>query len=141
MKTYGGADAYIRIFLTSALVGDEWSVSRPGRFTPGERGLVAHWIGGSVGSKANLDDVDKIRFLTLSGLEIRSLGRPARTQSLYRLRYPGSLLTHNIWKLVYNVKLTKCFKSWSVFGRSFNAWEYSALCRLFCNEVKWKYIS
>jgi hypothetical protein len=26
---------YIHIFLTSALAGGEWSVSRPGRFTPG----------------------------------------------------------------------------------------------------------
>jgi hypothetical protein len=25
------------IFLTSALTGDEWLASRPGRFTPGER--------------------------------------------------------------------------------------------------------
>jgi hypothetical protein len=28
--------------------------------------------------------------LTLPGLELRPLGRPARSQSLYRLRYPGS---------------------------------------------------
>jgi hypothetical protein len=34
MKAYGGVDAYIHIFLTSALVGGEWSASRPGRFTP-----------------------------------------------------------------------------------------------------------
>jgi hypothetical protein len=32
-------------FLTS-LDGDEWSVSRLGRFTPGERALGDHWIGG-----------------------------------------------------------------------------------------------
>jgi hypothetical protein len=30
------------------------------------------------------------KFLTLQGLELRPLGRPARSQSLYRLRYPGS---------------------------------------------------
>jgi hypothetical protein len=34
MKVYGGVDVYIHIFLTSALVGGEWSVTRPGRFTP-----------------------------------------------------------------------------------------------------------
>jgi hypothetical protein len=28
--------------------------------------------------------------LTLPGLEPQSLSRPARSQSLYRLRYPGS---------------------------------------------------
>jgi hypothetical protein len=30
------------------------------------------------------------KFLSLPGLELRSLGRPARSQSLYRLCYPGS---------------------------------------------------
>jgi hypothetical protein len=29
--------------------------------------------------------------LTLPGLKLRPLGRPARSQSLYRLRYPGSI--------------------------------------------------
>jgi hypothetical protein len=36
MKKYGGVDVYIHVFLTSAIVGGEWSDSRPGRFTPGE---------------------------------------------------------------------------------------------------------
>jgi hypothetical protein len=36
MKAYGGVDVYIHIFLTSSLVGGEWSASRPGRFTPGK---------------------------------------------------------------------------------------------------------
>jgi hypothetical protein len=34
--------------LTSALVGGEWSASRPGSFTPGERVSYTHWIGGPV---------------------------------------------------------------------------------------------
>jgi hypothetical protein len=34
--------------------------------------------------------VKKRKFLTLPGLELRPLGRPARSQSLYRLRYPDS---------------------------------------------------
>jgi hypothetical protein len=34
-------------FLTSALVGGEWSASRPGRFNPGERVPGTHWIEGS----------------------------------------------------------------------------------------------
>jgi hypothetical protein len=34
--------------------------------------------------------MEKRKFLTLPGLELRLLGRPARNQSLYRLRYPGS---------------------------------------------------
>jgi hypothetical protein len=34
MKPYGGVEVQINVFLTLALVGGEWSVSRPGRFTP-----------------------------------------------------------------------------------------------------------
>jgi hypothetical protein len=86
MKAYEGVDVDIHIFLTSVAVRGEWSASRSGRFTPG-----IHWIGSWVGPKAGVDDVEKRKFLTLQGLELRPLGRPARSQSLYRLRYPGSL--------------------------------------------------
>jgi hypothetical protein len=41
--------------------------------------------------RAGLDDVENRKFLTLPWLELRPLGRSARSQSLYRLRYPGSL--------------------------------------------------
>jgi hypothetical protein len=77
-------------FMTSALDKGEWSASRPGRFTPGERALGTHWIGGRVNPRAGLDDVEKRKFLTLPGLELRPLCRPALSQSLYRLSYPGS---------------------------------------------------
>jgi hypothetical protein len=70
-----GVDAEIHIFLTSALDGGEWSTSRPGRFTPGERDPGTHWIGGWVGLRAGLDDLEK----TLPGLELRPLGGPARS--------------------------------------------------------------
>jgi hypothetical protein len=36
MKAYGGVDVYAHVFLTSALVGGEWSTSCPGRYTPGK---------------------------------------------------------------------------------------------------------
>jgi hypothetical protein len=85
MKTYGGVDVQIRIFLTSALAGGEWSTSRPGRFTHRERAPGTHWIGGWVNPRTGLDDAEKLKFLTLSGLELRPLGRPARSQSLYRM--------------------------------------------------------
>jgi hypothetical protein len=39
-----------------------------------------------VGPGVGPDDVDKRKFLTLSGLELRPFGRPARSQSLC---YPG----------------------------------------------------
>jgi hypothetical protein len=77
--------------LTSALVGGEWSASRPARFTPRERGPGTHWIGGWVDPRACLD-VEERQFFTLQGLELRPLRRPARSQSPYRLRYPSSLV-------------------------------------------------
>jgi hypothetical protein len=43
-----------------------------------------------VDPRTGLYDVEKRKFLTLTGLEFRPLGRPARSQLLYRLRYPGS---------------------------------------------------
>jgi hypothetical protein len=67
-----------------------WSASPPGRFTPGERAPGTHWIGGRVDPRASLDHVEKRKFLTLQGFELRPLGRPASSQSLYRLCYPGS---------------------------------------------------
>jgi hypothetical protein len=45
---YGGVDLEVNVFLTSALVGGEWSASRPCRFTPGEMSPGTYWIGGSV---------------------------------------------------------------------------------------------
>jgi hypothetical protein len=45
-------DVYIHIFLTSALVGGEWSASRPGRFT-------SRWIGGWVDPTIGLDDMEE----------------------------------------------------------------------------------
>jgi hypothetical protein len=41
------------------------------------------------GLGAGLDDVERRKLLILPGLEIRPLGRLARNQSLYRVRYPG----------------------------------------------------
>jgi hypothetical protein len=84
MEAYGGVDVEIHIFLASALVGGEWSASPLGK-----EPLGTHWIEAGWAPRAGLDDVDKIKFLTIPGLEFRPLSRPARSQSLYRLRYPG----------------------------------------------------
>jgi hypothetical protein len=73
MKAYGGVDVYFHVFLTSTLVGGEWSVPRPCRFTPGERALGTHWTGGWVEPRAGLDATEKRKFLTLLGLELRPL--------------------------------------------------------------------
>jgi hypothetical protein len=55
MKAYEGEDVYIHMFLTSALVGSEWSASRPGRLYsryPFDRRLS--------GPRAGLEDTEKI---------------------------------------------------------------------------------
>jgi hypothetical protein len=57
IKTYRGVDVYSHIFLTSPLVGGVWSVSRPCRFTTGERTPDTYWIGGWLGPRAGLDAV------------------------------------------------------------------------------------
>jgi hypothetical protein len=79
MRVYGGVDVWIDIFLTSALAGGEWSVSRLGRFTPGERAFGTHWVGGWMDPGAGLNDVEKRKFLTVSGLELRLRYSDCRT--------------------------------------------------------------
>jgi hypothetical protein len=74
--------------LTWALAGGEWSNASPGRFTPEERAPGSNWIGW-VDPRAGLDDVEKRKFFTLLGLELRALIVQPVSQSLYRLRYPG----------------------------------------------------
>jgi hypothetical protein len=66
----------------------KWVVS----FTPGERAPGTHWIGGWVNPRAGVDYLEKRKFLSLPGLELRPLSHRARRESLYRLRYPGSYL-------------------------------------------------
>jgi hypothetical protein len=83
----GGVDVSIHIFLTSALVEEEWSVLRPCLFTPRERATCTHWIGGWVDPRGSVDDMEKRKLMTISGLELRPLSRRARSQSLYWLRY------------------------------------------------------
>jgi hypothetical protein len=89
MQIYGGVDVWFHVFLTSALVGDVWSASPPGRFTPEkiipryalERRLSGHQ-----------SQSGRRKFFTLTELEIRPLSRRARSQSLYRLTALSRLL-------------------------------------------------
>jgi hypothetical protein len=46
--------------------------------------------------RAGMNEVEKREFLILPGFELRSLGRPSRSYSLCRLRYPGSILMQNL---------------------------------------------
>ena len=72
---------------TSALDGGGWSTPRPGRFTPGKDPVPivqqAGWAPGPVWTCAE----------NLAPTGIRSPDRPVRSESLYRLSYPGPHLT------------------------------------------------
>jgi hypothetical protein len=70
-------------FFTLALVGES-SASKPYRCTPGEGAPSTHWVDGWTQGSA------------WTGLELEPLGRPARSQSLYQIRYPDSLLYRKI---------------------------------------------
>jgi hypothetical protein len=63
-----------------------------------------------VDPRAGLDDVEKRKFLILPALELRPVGRPARSQSLYRLRYLGytlrSIIIITIIIIIIKVKLS-----------------------------------
>jgi hypothetical protein len=50
-------------------------------YLPSGQKSRSHWIGGRVGTRADLDNVEKRKFLTLPELELRPLGRPACSQS------------------------------------------------------------
>jgi hypothetical protein len=83
-------------------------------------------------SRAGLDGMEKRNFLTLSGLELRPICRPARSQSLYRPSYSdpcvnclitqeklyldqfqtldrkirSNVLQNSVWKDVLNIEVT-----------------------------------
>jgi hypothetical protein len=78
--------------MTSALIGGEWSASRPGRFITGERALGTHWIGGRVDPRDDLDDLKKRKFLILPGFELRPFVLPVAS------RYTDYVL----WKYIEN---------------------------------------
>jgi hypothetical protein len=87
-RRLGGGRRYSSYsFSTSALDEGEWSASRPGRaFTPVESTPGTHCTGGWVGPRAGLDtQVGGKILLSLPGIESRSPGRPARSQTLYCL--------------------------------------------------------
>jgi hypothetical protein len=59
-----------------------------------------NWIWGWVDLRAGMNDMEK-KFLILPGLELRHLRRPARSQSLHRLRYRGSVVVYIIIIYIY----------------------------------------
>ena len=84
MKALTGSRFMSTLSLSSALGGGGWSASRPGRFTRGQTPgtqCTRGWMGRRVG-------MDGWWKSCPTGL--RSSDRPARSESLYRLSYPGS---------------------------------------------------
>jgi hypothetical protein len=57
MKTHREIN-YSAVILASALDGDEWSASRPCRFTRMERDYSTHWTGGWVDPRTGLGAVE-----------------------------------------------------------------------------------
>jgi hypothetical protein len=98
------------VFLASALVGGEWSASLLGRFTPVERFPRNPLERRLVDPRAGLDDAGKRKFVTPPGLKHRLLGCPARSQSLYRMRYPGSTPRRCNAKLSWALSVSACAK-------------------------------
>jgi hypothetical protein len=82
IKAYGGLGVYIHVFLTSALVGREWSASLPLRFTPRQEAPGTHWIRGWMGPRTGFDVTEKRKNILLSGFE------PPSIPFVYRLSYP-----------------------------------------------------
>jgi hypothetical protein len=71
-------------------IGTSWSgqIHAPTALTPGEEATVP--IGYEAGwAPEPIHMSSRGEKLFLSGLELQALGRPARSQSLYRLSYPG----------------------------------------------------
>jgi hypothetical protein len=76
LKTCGSVAIKIDVFLISALVGREWSTSRPYRFTPGQIAPDTHCLGGRMGPRFGLNTMEKIKFLTLPGVEFQPVASP-----------------------------------------------------------------
>jgi hypothetical protein len=80
---------YRSTFLTSALVGGEWSVSRPFRFTPGKEPRYPFYrrLGGPQSRSGRYGE---LKIFDPTGTRTPAPpGCPARSQLLYRLSYPG----------------------------------------------------
>ena len=96
-----GSRGIALLFLDHGTRRGERSASRPGHsFTPGKDPVIivqeARWAPGPVWTGAE----------NLAATGIRSPDRPARSQSLYRLRYPAHTIRFNIQK--FYVPPTQC---------------------------------
>jgi hypothetical protein len=91
MKAYVGVDPY---FLD---LGTRWRsvVSlTPRSLYSGKKSPGTHWIGGWVDPKADMDDMGKRKFCTLSGLELRPLSRPAVASRCTNYAIPAPIIKY-----------------------------------------------
>jgi hypothetical protein len=110
-----GGGGVAPLFFTSALDGDEWTVSRLDRFTPGERVPCTHWIDGWLSPITDLDDMEKRKILSLPGIEPRAI---MNVNSEYfenilsspDINIPNSDPIYNVNKIFF----TEAFKLWKV---------------------------
>jgi hypothetical protein len=105
MKTYGGVEVSIHVFLTLALYACEWSASRPCRFPPKEIVPGSPWIGGWVGQRPSLDATEKRRMLPLAGIEPRPSSPSLLPTELRRLSFSYIIL---YFKDVMSLHVIRC---------------------------------
>jgi hypothetical protein len=132
MKAYGGS-AYIRVDAHFLDLGSEWSASRPGLSTSGERIPGTHSLGGWVDPRAGLDDMEKWKFWPL--------GRPVR---LYTDCAISALTVTNVvfWIIKHmEITQTKCKgTAWlrcEIWGEKRNS--FTSYC-LYFEMQKWKFL-
>jgi hypothetical protein len=95
-------DIYIHIFLTSALVGGEWSALPQGK-------SPEYPMDGRVGPPTGLNNMEKRKFLPIQVLKLQPLGRPACSQMI-----PTAL------SQLYVLKVTVMFVWWQLTRESSN---------------------
>jgi hypothetical protein len=77
MEVLGGVEVWLDAFLTPALNARHWSASRSGRFSPRERALCTHWVGGRVDPRVGLDAAMVNRKVTVPAGNRTSVVQPA----------------------------------------------------------------
>jgi hypothetical protein len=93
----------------------EWAISFMRRLLY-PRGKCPRYPGGWVGPGTGLD-MKKRKILPLPRREHWPLGRPARSQSLYRLRYPGSLYVLMGFRIC-TLHLLLLWRTFSIYGET-----------------------
>jgi hypothetical protein len=96
MKTCGGVEVLAAPFLASVVDGGEWSASRPGLFTPGEKSLVPFQC------EAGWPCADEKNLLPLPGIELRPRSRRNTMLFIYLFRY-GTGSSKLVTVLILNI--------------------------------------